>query len=181
MLRDLSCPHCGGAGLELQPNGQAACKYCGTPLELEGQIICPNCELINPAAADFCQSCRRPLYRVCPVCQYRNWSGAEHCGQCGQALDMLEYLTDRARQDTASRLTYQQEIAPHIKAQEEAAAQRQMDTMLEIEHRRQQGLAEARVRRQSSERIWMTLTALGGLGCLLAAVGAVVWTILQGR
>src|ERR1041384_33886 len=178
MLREIPCSHCAGVGLELQPDGSALCKFCGAQNTLAGPI-CPRCERVNPAGAEHCEICRQVLTRVCPNCQSKNWSGADRCTQCGQSLDALEFVARRWLTDVRSE---QQQQAPGIKAQEEAASQRRMAQMLEMEERRQHALNEAarlQAGREGRPLAWVVIG--GGLILLILGLGAVLGFIFIPR
>ena len=171
LLSAMSCTHCGGAGLELEPNGVAVCKFCGTANKVNG-IICPRCEWVSPASRESCPECGTGLFRTCAECQTKNWSGSEQCVKCGAALDLLAYTASRLQQaDTTNRLSSQQRFAKEIKAEEERAAQKRTAQFAEMEARRQQGLAESQARQRAQERQLMLGLLVSIL--LIAAVVAV--------
>ncbi len=171
-LRLVLCSNCNGAGLELQPDGQTLCKFCGTPNAMAGPI-CPRCEVVNAAGAETCANCGLALIRTCPDCQTLNWSGAEACVNCGRALDTLDHLMDRLQLGTEGRLNRQQAESRSIKEEEAASAQRRSAYFVEIEERRQQGLAEAK-RRADRERQLMQWFAIGAVVVVLIVIAAFV-------
>jgi len=171
MLREIPCSHCAGAGLELQPDGNALCKFCGARNTMAGPI-CPRCERVNPVGAEHCEICREALTRICPKCQSKNWSGADRCIQCGQSLDALEFVARRWLTDVRAE---QQQQAPALKAQAEAASQRRMGQMLDMEERRQQALNEAATLQAARERRMMTWVLIGvGLMALIILIGIIL-------
>src|SRR5690242_4067639 len=99
-LAEVLCSHCQSAGLELQTEASALCRYCGTENIIEG-VICPHCERINPTAAQTCADCHQSLTRKCPQCGTPNWAGAETCMRCRQPLDAVASLGARYM-DTAA-------------------------------------------------------------------------------
>jgi hypothetical protein len=164
------CSNCQAAGLELENEAEAVCRYCGARNTLDG-IICPYCELINAAGAETCQDCHRNLYRPCPACATPNWAGAEHCLRCQGPLDAVAALGARYRTDTAGRLRAQQHEAAGIKAMEAAASERRLAELNAIEERRQQYLNDAIRVRDNQQRLW--IAALIILGFIVIA-GAVI-------
>ena len=174
MLREIPCSHCAGAGLELQPDGSALCKFCGARNALAGPI-CPRCERVNPPGAEHCEICRQALIRVCPQCQSKNWSGLDRCTQCGQALDALEFVARRWLTDVRSE---QQQQAPGIKAQEEASSQRRIAQMMEMEARRQKALNEAATLQAARERRMMTWVFVGAGFMFLIIIVAVIVSLI---
>jgi len=150
-LRQTACLHCGGAGLELSPEGQVKCKFCGTVNDLPGGV-CPRCECVSAPGAEFCENCHAALSRTCPVCRAKNWSGATQCAQCGQPLDTLHGLIGRLQEDTDGRLNRQQRESAGLKALEEQAAVRRLEQLRGIDQRREQAQAEAMARRAARER-----------------------------
>ena len=171
-LHTLLCSNCNGAGLELHPDGQAVCKFCGTVNEMAGPI-CPYCELVNEAGAEVCANCSRGLVRTCPDCEAANWSGAEQCVNCGRALDTLDHLMGRLQEGTEGRLHRQQAESRTIKEEEGAAAQRRSAYFQELEQRRQQGLAETR-RKADRERQTMQAVAIGAVVVVLIVIAVIV-------
>jgi hypothetical protein len=150
-LRQTACLHCGGAGLELNPEGQVKCKFCGTINNLPG-TVCPRGECVSAAGVEFCENCHAALSRTCPVCRTRNWSGATQCVQCGRPLDTLHGLIGRLQEDTDSRLNRQQRESAGLKALEEQAAERRLEQLRGIDQRREQAQAEAMAQRAVRER-----------------------------
>ena len=171
-LRVIPCSNCNGAGLELQPDGQAVCKFCGTTNALDGPI-CPRCEVVNAAGAEVCDNCGLALIRTCPDCEAINWSGAEQCVNCGRALDTLDHLMNRLQEGTEGRLNRQQAESRSIKEEEEAAAQRRSAYFVEIEQRRQQELAEAK-RKADRERQVMQMFAIGAVVVVVVIIAVIV-------
>ena len=168
MLPEITCSNCSGAGLELQPDGQVVCRYCGTPNVMAGPV-CPNCEHVNSPGAQQCANCRLALVRTCPTCGLQNWSGAERCVRCGRALDAVALMSARL-QDPSALFHDQQASAPALKAQEEADSQRRMAHMLELERRLQQSTWEAARRTAARDRQIMFWVLVGVIasGALIA-------------
>lgn len=150
-LRQTACSHCGGAGLEINAEGRVRCRFCGTADQLEGRV-CPRCECVSAADAEFCENCHRPLVRVCPDCQTRNWGGAAKCAHCGRPLDTLDSLIGRLQEDTDSRLYRQQRESAGLKAFEDQAAQHRLEQLRAIDQRREQAQNEAMAHRVVRER-----------------------------
>lgn len=169
-LADTLCTNCQSAGLDLQAESTAVCRYCGTVNTVDG-LICPYCELINAAGAQTCDDCHQSLYRKCPNCGKPNWAGAEKCVRCQSSLDAVATLGARYRTDTAGRLRAQQHDAPSIKAKEAVDSERRMAEMNAIEQRRQQFLNSAVRVRDSQQRLWMAALIVLGF---IVIVGAVI-------
>ena len=173
LLRQTACLHCGGAGLELTVEGQITCKYCGTVNNLPG-IVCPKCECVSAADAEFCENCHAPLSRTCPACHSKNWSGAAQCANCGRPLDTLHGLIGRLQEDTDDRLNRQQRESAELKALEEQAAERRLDQLRGIDQRREQAQAEAMARRATRERqiiaVFFVIVGLVAIGVLAVIV-----------
>jgi hypothetical protein len=167
-LRQTACLHCGGAGLQLNADGQVLCKFCGTANDLPG-TVCPRCECVSAAGAEFCENCQRPLFRVCPDCRTKNWSGTTHCARCGRPLDTLDGLIGRLQEDTDGRLNRQQYEATGLKALEGQAAERRLEQLRSIDQRREQAQSEAMARRLVRERqIITTFVVIVGLVVIVA-------------
>src|SRR5262245_50752002 len=111
-LSETLCSNCQSAGLDLQTESSAVCRYCGTVNPING-IICPHCEFINSAGAQTCANCRQSLTRKCPHCGTPNWAGEESCMRCQQPLDAVATLGARYV-DTAARLRAQQHDASSL-------------------------------------------------------------------
>jgi hypothetical protein len=175
-LRQTACLHCGGAGLELTVEGQVKCKFCGTVNNLPG-IVCPRCECVSAADAEFCDNCHTALSRTCPECYTKNWSGAAQCVSCGRPLDTLDGLIGRLQEDTDSRLHRQQRESVELKALEEQAAERRLEQLRGIDQHREQAQAEALAQRAAHEHQIMTVVfVIAGLVVIAAlAVIALGW------
>jgi hypothetical protein len=177
LLKQIACAHCGGAGLELTPEGKVVCKFCGTPNSVPG-VICPQCWCVNITGTDICGNCQVALFRACPNCQTKNWRGAAECVRCGQSFDSMEGMVDRLRLDTSGRLNRQQQDAAAIKAAEEEAANRRLEQLRDVDRRREQAQAEAMARRAANEsRLLMGLLIVGGLVVVLI-IAAIILTQL---
>jgi hypothetical protein len=177
-LVEIPCSNCGGAGLELQPDGRAVCRFCGTPNVLAGPV-CPRCEHVNSQSAEICENCGQALTRRCPQCQTKNWSGAERCLNCGRALDTLDHLMTRLQEKTEGHFDRQQRDSRAIKAEEEAAAQRRSAYFMELEERRQQALAEAKRRSERERQIMQRLVVAFTLIVILSVAAFAVVSFLR--
>jgi len=169
LLRDILCNNCHAAGLELESESSAVCRYCGTLNQITG-VICPHCEAINPAEAQTCENCRQTLIRRCPNCNTPNWAGAEKCIRCQAPLDTMATLSARYRTDTAGRLRAQSHDAASIKAKEAVDSERRLAVMNATEERRQQYLSQAVQARNRQQRVWLTLLIVLGFVVIVAAV-----------
>ena len=158
-LRQTACLHCGGAGLELNAEGQVRCRFCGTDNPLEG-TVCPRCEYVSAGGAEFCENCHRPLFRLCPDCQTKVWSGTLKCPNCGRPLDTLDGLIGRLQEETDGRLYRQQRESAGLKALEEQAAERRLQQLRSIDQRREHAQDEAMARRSIRERQLITAFAV---------------------
>ena len=175
-LSDALCTNCQSAGLELQAESTAVCRYCGTVNAVKG-LICPHCEFINAAGAQICASCHQSLNRKCPKCNTINWAGAELCIRCQNPLDVVTSLGARYATDTAGRLRAQQRDAAGIKAKEAFDADKRTAKLNAIEQRRQQNLHQAIKVRNGQQRFW--IAALIVLGIIVIAgtvIGLVILT-----
>jgi ribosomal protein L40E len=144
-LTEVLCTNCQGAGLELDGESQAVCRFCGTANAVAG-VLCVQCDFVNTAAAETCEGCRQALWRTCLSCGARNWSGAESCRNCRQPLDVTTRAGTRAGTTTAGRLEAQSREASAYKVIQAAGSQRRMADLEAIEARRQAGLREAQTR-----------------------------------
>ena len=175
-LSDTLCKNCHSAGLELQGESTAVCRYCGTVNTVTG-IICPYCESINVAGAQICESCHQSLRRKCPNCNTLNWAGAEQCMRCQNPLDVVASLGARYATDTAGRLRAQQRDAASIRAKESFDADKRTAELNAIEERRQQHLHQAINVRDGQQRFWTTaLIVLGFIVIVGAIIGLVLLT-----
>jgi hypothetical protein len=159
LFEDLSCPACGGPGLQ-SAGERVLCGYCGAQYA-QARAFCVNCRHVNREGADFCEACGDPLSRRCPACRETNWIGAEWCAKCGQALDILEYLYQRHRQSTADYLNQARQEARVLKEQEEEAARRRSESLWSIERQRQRAVAAAADRQRERDRTTMQLVVTG--------------------
>ncbi len=153
-LKALTCYHCTGAGLELEPDGRVRCTFCNELNEMAGPV-CPRCEFVNAAGAEICQSCNLALGRTCPNCQTRNWSGAERCVACGRSLDTLAALIERAG-DAGERFHQERRDLAAVSAQEEAGARQRLAQLEAIDQRRQAALQAAAARQAREQRLALT-------------------------
>ncbi len=170
-LSETLCTNCHAAGLDLQAETTAICRYCGTVNAVPG-LICSCCEFINVAEAQTCAGCHQSLYRKCPKCGTPNWAGADMCIRCQNPLDAVASLGARYRTDTAGRLRAQQRDAAGLKAKEAVDSDRRMAELNAIEERRQQLIDESVRVRDAQQRLW--ITALIVLGFIVVA-GAVIF------
>ena len=173
-LTEVLCTNCQGAGLELESESQAICRFCGTANAVAG-VLCVQCEFVNVAAAETCAGCRQAMWRTCPNCGARNWSGAEICGTCRQPLDVTTRTGTRAAMTTASRLAAQSREAMDFKAVQAVGSQRRMAEFEAIEARRQAGLREAKERRDAQQRVLMISVGLLVVGFLVVVTVALAW------
>jgi Double zinc ribbon len=169
LLSDTLCSHCQSAGLELETESSAVCRYCGTVNPVVG-IICPNCEAINPAGAETCEVCRQTLIRRCANCNTPNWAGAEKCIRCQAPLDTVAALGARYRTDTAGRLRAQRHDAASIKAKEAVDSDRRMAEFNAMEQRRLRDLDQSVKARNSQQRVWIAALIVLGFIVVAAAV-----------
>ena len=177
-LTEVLCTNCQGAGLELESESRAVCRFCGTANAVAG-VLCVQCDFINSAAAETCEGCRQAMWRTCPNCGARNWSGEEACRTCGQPLDVTTRTGARAGMTTASRLDAQARQATAFKEVQAADSQRRMADFEAIEARRQAGLREAQTRRDAQQRvIWIAVSLLLA-GFVVVVVLAVAWTYFK--
>ena len=178
-LTEVLCTHCQGAGLELESESRAVCRFCGTANAVAG-VVCAHCDFVNAAAAETCEGCRQALWRTCPSCGARNWAGADACRACQQPLDVTTRTGTRAGATTASRLAAQARDARALKAVESAGSQRRMADLEAIEARRQANLREAQVRRDAQQRVmWISLSLLVAT-FVLVVVLALAWAYFSG-
>ncbi|HLF02635.1 MAG TPA: zinc ribbon domain-containing protein [Anaerolineales bacterium] len=177
MLRDLSCPNCGAPGLMAhQPDGVVTCKFCGNKYANDNSIACPHCETINSPEAGFCTQCGSKLKRNCPACLHENWIGAEYCLNCGRAIDLLEIMADRHASDFRAGLAKHRELAPLIKAEEDAASEKRLSDLWEVERKRQAELARQQAERDRQHNM-VIYVALAILGLFLCSVAAFVYFV----
>ena len=150
-LIEVLCTNCQGAGLELESESRAVCRFCGTANAVAG-VPCVQCDFVNAAAAETCAGCRQAMWRTCPNCAARNWSGAEACHTCQEPLDVTTRTGTRAAVTTASRLAAQSREAIGFKEVQAVDSQRRMAEFEAIEARRQAGLREAKTRRDAQQQ-----------------------------
>lgn len=173
-LASLLCTHCEAAGLELHPDGQVLCRYCGTANVLEG-VVCAHCEHTNPADAEICTYCRQSLTRACPTCGTPNWAGAATCTACGAGLDRVSLMSSRLGVDPADRFNEQQRNARNLKEQEALAADRRLAEFNAMEGRRQANIASARQKQAAEQRVLLIGT---GVVVAIIVVGVIVSVLL---
>jgi hypothetical protein len=176
-LNVIPCWQCQGAGLELEPDGRARCKFCGAVNELAGPA-CPRCEHVSGTGARHCEACGTSLTFTCPRCQTSNWSGAEQCANCGQHLDTLGALMDRSG-DAGLRFHARQRDLASLAAQEDESARRRRAYLEEIDRRRQQAIAEAAARKAREQRIFITATLIIAALALLAILAFAAFALLS--
>jgi hypothetical protein len=173
-LTEVLCTNCQGAGLELESESRAVCRFCGTANAVAG-VLCVHCDFVNAAAAETCEGCRQALWRNCPRCGTRNWSGAEACRNCRQPLDITTRAGTRAGSTTADRLEAQSREAVAFKAVEAAGSQRRMAELQAIEERRQAGLREDQKRRDAQQRVMLISVGLLVVGVMVVAAVSLAW------
>jgi len=169
LLTNVLCSNCKAAGLELETESSAMCRYCGTVNQIKG-VICPHCEAINPLGAETCEACHQSLIRRCQNCNTPNWAGAELCIRCQAPLDTISALGARYRTDTAGRLRAQRHDAASIKAKEAVDSERRMAEFNAIEQRRQQHLNQATETRNGQQRLWIAVLIVLGFVVIAAVV-----------
>jgi ribosomal protein L40E len=174
LLPNVLCSNCQSAGLELETETSAVCRYCGTVNPVAG-ILCPHCEAINPVGAETCEACHQTLVRRCANCNTPNWAGAEKCIRCQAPLDTVAALSARYRTDTAGRLRAQRHDAASIKAKEAVDSDRRMAEFNAMEERRLQYLDQSVKARNSQQRVWIAvLIVLGFIVVTAAVIGLVL-------
>lgn len=173
-LNEVLCTNCQGAGLELESESRAVCRYCGTANAVAG-VLCAQCEFVNAAARESCEGCRQALWRKCPNCGTRNWTGAEACRDCQQPLDVTARTSARWGDSTANRLNAQAREAPAMKAHEAAGSQRRMADLEAIETRRQAGLRDAQKRRDAQQRVMLVAMSLLVMGFVVVVAASLAW------
>ncbi len=173
-LTEVLCTNCQGAGLELESESQAVCRFCGTANAVAG-VLCAQCDFVNAAAAETCEGCRHALWRACPRCGARNWSGAEACRTCREPLDVTTRAGARASMTTADRLDTQAREATAFKAVQAAGSQARMAGFEAIEARRQAGLREAQTRRDAQQRLMWISVSLLLVGFAVVVALALAW------
>lgn len=156
---DLECPNCGAPELEPGEDQQLVCPFCGSVF---GDLtrVCPGCGHYNEAGVRHCVRCGLSLVRDCPACGADNWVLAEHCTRCGRDLDLIERLASRWQQTTQERLYERRTAVAELKEQEERASQARMAGLMDVERRRQEALARARVERRERDRQVYTLVVV---------------------
>ena len=172
-LAERLCNNCHAAGLELQDEATAVCRFCGTVNRIDG-VICAYCEFINPTGVETCQDCHQSIARKCPNCGTPNWAGAERCIRCQNPLDVVAVMGRRYGTDTAGRLRAQQHDAASIKAKEEVDSQRRMSVLNAMEEHRQNAINDAARVRDNQQRFW--IAALIILGFIVIA-GTIVFLV----
>lgn len=177
-LAAMVCVQCNAMGLELQDDGKAACRFCGT-INAIGGTICAECEFVNPPDEVYCLACRRALTHYCPACQANNWSGAEYCAVCGEPLDALSYLNERWGQQKAGgqRMSANAYNVQALKAAEAEAAERRR-AELEAVSKRYNDQVRASAQRRDAQQQQMLIVMLVGLG-LVVLVLIVVLLIMM--
>jgi hypothetical protein len=175
-LNAIPCWQCQGAGLELEPDGRARCKYCDAVNELAGPA-CPRCEHVSGAGARNCEACGTSLTVTCTRCQARNWSGVERCADCGQHLDTLGALIDRSG-DAGLRFHARQRDLAGLAAQEDENARQRRAYLEDIDRRRQQAIAEAAARKAREQRVFITATLALAAVALLAIIAVAAFALL---
>jgi len=175
-LNAIPCWECRGAGLELEPDGRARCKFCGAVNDLAGPV-CPNCEHVSSAGAHQCEACSASLIFTCPRCQTSNWSGAERCANCGQHLDTLGALMARSG-DAGLRFHARQRDLASLATQEEESARRRRAYLEDIDRRRQQAIAEAAARKAREQRLFVTATLIVAALVVLAILAVAAFALL---
>ena len=168
-LSQLLCTHCQGAGLELESESQAICRFCGTENAVTG-TLCPRCEFVNASADETCAGCRQSLSRKCPNCGAQNWIGLDACRACQHQLDVVALASARWGTDTAGRLNAQRRDAAGIKAQEASDSQRRMAALEATEERRQGLLRESTRQRDAQQRVLLVVVALALTGFVAVVV-----------
>ena len=175
MLKELNCPSCGAPGLEThQPDGSARCKFCGNAYTQTNEILCPRCEAINRESDLFCKQCGEKIKRTCAACSAENWAGAEYCTACGRDLDTISNMANRTREGFAEHLAKQREMAPAIKAEQEAGSQKRLAAMWEKERQRTVELQKQLERKRAENKAMMTVLYVSGAIFLLIILCGVV-------
>jgi ribosomal protein L40E len=153
-LQSLICSQCGGGPLTNGGHGTVSCPYCGSTFAHPDRVC--KCGTVNEQDAHACVACGERLQEPCVRCGTFNGLRATHCRQCGSALNILEHIAARRAQTEADRRYNLQAEATRVKEEDEQAAQRRMDEMWAVEHKRLETLAKNKAEQQRQERlIWM--------------------------
>jgi serine/threonine-protein kinase len=179
-LNAYACAQCNGLGLEVQDDGRAACRFCGTINAIPG-VICAECECVNPTDEVYCSACRQALARFCPTCQAQNWAGADYCVECGEPLDALSYLTDRWGQKASGSVLSinRAEEMRALKAVEEAAAQKRR-AALDDQARAYEAKVRASQQRQTEQQ-QQALLYIGIAALVIIAIGVMVAVVMLSK
>lgn len=104
-IQRITCLQCGGNTFAKDEHNHLICTHCGSAFALKGNV-CPACSTVNDAHQSLCVQCGRKLKRKCIACGHENNAAAEVCINCNNALDTLEFVSQRfreAQQDQATR------------------------------------------------------------------------------
>jgi len=174
-VQRIVCLNCGGSSFTRNQRNYLVCDYCGSVFRTKDNV-CSNCNAINPANSLYCNECGERLKRRCTVCQHENPGNAEYCANCNAALDVLEFITRRYREEGTQ---HREEL---VRSREEDAAfvAEQSARLQETERQRLSALAERRAEYKRRERILFLLAVGGGIVILLVIGVVLALSLLPG-
>jgi hypothetical protein len=127
-----ACLACTAPGLELVAKGVLKCQYC---------------------ASSF-----RGLPLICPSCGWINTIQAESCPDCGEPMTVITQVISRQDKSGGPRwLERVQSQAEEIKKSEEIASRDRLQKLQEIDRKREEAIAEEKVRRSKDDRFFLIL------------------------
>lgn len=157
ILQEIRCPNC-QTPIQLQGHGQTiACEACNSQFLLQGHL-CPKCQTYHRKETGFCGRCGTTLSRVCGRCHTANWAGDEYCHKCGQAMDILDVVTQRYKEATQENHDHRRREIARLKQQEEESSRKRMADLMEIERLRIEELKQLLVRERARQRTMITAT-----------------------
>lgn len=167
-IQRLACLSCGGNSFTRDAENHLVCDHCGSVFRTQ-EHVCPTCQAINPPHALHCNQCGTRLTRRCKVCEHENPGNAEYCADCGNPLDILEYITQRYREEGAQG----REELVKAKRIDAAYVGEQGVRLREEEREWRSGIAAQQVEQQRQQRI-LFMVIVGGAVATLLICGVLV-------
>jgi predicted amidophosphoribosyltransferase len=128
-----TCPACTAPGLEVTPEGNLTCTYCGITI-LGDANVCPACGHVNAYDVETCSVCGEPLSLVAQI-MVRH-SGSDQPYKLQQVRSQASQLKEREAHESEKRMEVfkaidQRREAAEAKAkQEQEAYQRKLSTIV---------------------------------------------------
>jgi hypothetical protein len=139
------CPACTAMGLTLVQKGELSCSYCGSAF--------------------------KGIPLICPSCGWINTIDAEDCPECGEPLSVIAQVI--SRQDKAGGPQWMKRVQSQlgeIRSAEERASQIRLQALQEVDQKREESLAEQKIRQSQAERNLLMIAFIVALLIIMSVI-----------